>query len=65
MALTWDDFLKFAAVITSLENSIYYFDDTEIEVEEKDRRVAEATQTYQEFFLDAKYSDFIKEVGIS
>ena len=65
MGLTWDDFLKFAAVITSLENSIYYFDDKEIEIEEKYRRVAAAAQAYQEFFLDSKYSDFMKEVGIS
>ena len=65
MALTWDDFLKFAAVITNLENLIYNFDDEEIDVEEKYRRVAAAGQTYHEFFQDAKYSDFIKEVGIS
>ena len=65
MGLTWDDFLKLAAVITNLHDSIYYFDDTEIDIDEKHRRVAAAAQRYKDFFTDLKYSDFMKVVRIS
>ena len=39
MKLTWNDFLELAAVITNLRNSIYNFDDEELEIKEKNRRV--------------------------
>ena len=65
MGLTWDDFLKLAAVITSLHDSIYYFDDTESEIKGKHRRVEAAALTYKDFFQDLKYSDFMKVVRIS
>ena len=65
MELTWDDFLNLAAVITNLHDSIYYFDDTEIDIKEKHRRVAAAAQRYKDFSTDLKNSDFMKVVRIS
>ena len=65
MGLTWDEFLKLATIITNLANSIYYFDHEEIEMKEKNRRVAAAANDYQEFFSDLKYLEFMNEVRIS
>ena len=65
MRLTWDDLLKLTAVITNLALSINYFDDPNIEIKEKHRRVAAAAQRYKDFFEDLKYSDFMKVVRMS
>ena len=65
MGLTWDEFLKLATVITNLDDSIYYFDKEEIDIKEKNRRVAAAAEEYQEFFNDFKYMQFMNEVRIS
>ena len=65
MGLTWEEFLKLATVITNLHDSIYYVDDEEIEIKEKNRRVATAGKDYLEFFNDLKYKHFMEEVRIS
>ena len=65
MGLTWDEFLKLATVITNLADSIYYFDKEEIEIKEKNRKVAAAAKDYLEFFNDLKYMQFMEEVRIS
>ena len=65
MGLTWDEFLKLATVITNLNLSIYYFDKEEIDIKEKNRRVAAAAEEYQEFFNHFKYMQFMNEVRIS
>ena len=65
MVLTWEEFLKLATIITNLKDSIYFFDDQEIEIEEKNRRVAAAAINYKEFFNDLKYLQFMNEVRIS
>ena len=65
MALTWDEFLQLAAIVTNLDNSIYYFEEQEIDIKEKNRRVNAAAKKYQEFFSDLKYIQFMKEVRIS
>ena len=65
MGLTWEEFLQLAAVITNLSDSIYYFDEEEIEIKEKNRRVAAAANEYQEFFSDLKYMKFMEELRTS
>ena len=65
MGLTWDEFLKLATIITNLDDSIYYFDKEEIEIKEKNRRVATAAKNYLEFFNELKYIQFMNEVRIS
>ena len=65
MGLTWDEFLKLATIITNLDDSIYYFDKEEIEIKEKNRRVATAAKNYLEFFNEMKYIHFMNEVRIS
>ena len=65
MGLTWDEFLKLATIITNLNLSIYYFDKEEIDIKERNRRVAAAAKEYQEFFNDLKYMQFMNEVRIS
>ena len=65
MGLTWDEFLKLATVITNLYHSIYYFDKEEIDIIEKNGRVAAAAKDYFEFFNDFKYMQFMNEVRIS
>ena len=65
MGLTWEEFLNLAAIITTLDDSINYIDDEEIEIKEKNRRVAAAAEDYLEFFNDLKYSEFMDEVRIS
>ena len=65
MGLTWEEFLKLASVITNLEDSIYYFDTKEINIEEKNRRVAAAAKNYLEFFTDLKNLQFMNEIRIS
>ena len=65
MVLTWEEFLKLATGISNLRYSIYDFVDNEIEIEEKNRRVAAAAINYKEFFNDLKYLQFMNEVRIS
>ena len=68
MVLTWEEFLQLAAVVSNLDDSIYYFDDEKIEIKEKKRKVAAAAKTYQELFNNFKYMDFMdlmEEVRIS
>ena len=65
MGLTWDEFLKLASIITNLDDSIYYFDSTEIGIKERNRRVSAAAKDYLEFFNDVKYIQFMDEVRIS
>ena len=65
MGLTWEEYLQLAAVITNLIVSIYYFDEEEIEIKEKNRIVAVAAKEYQEFFSDLKYMKFMEELRTS
>ena len=65
MVLTWEEYLQLAAVVTNLNESIYYFDDEKIEIKEKNRRVAAAAKEYHEFFSELKYMQFMEEVRIS
>ena len=65
MVLTWEEYLQLAAVVTNLNESIYYFDDEKIEIKEKNRRVAAAAKKYHEFFNELKYLKFMEEVRIS
>ena len=65
MALTWAEFLQLAAIVTNLRDSIYYFDTKNIDIEEKNRRIAAATINYKEFFNDYKYMQFMAKVRMS
>ena len=62
MRLTWEENLQLAAVITNLTVSISSFDNEEIEITEKNRRVAAAAINYKEFFSVLKYMKFMEEV---
>ena len=62
MGLTWEEYLQLTAVIKNLAVSITYFDKWEIEIREKNRRVATAAQAYQEFFSDSKYTKFMERL---
>lgn len=61
MRLTWEEYLQLAAVITNLKKSINDFDNEEIEITEKNRRVAAAAINYKEFFSVLKYMKFMDE----
>ena len=66
MALTWEEFLQLATVVTYLGDSIWYFkQDAEIDIKEKNRKVTAAAISYREFFNDLKYIKFMDEVRIS
>ena len=65
MGLTWDEYLQLTAVIKNLAVSIAYFDEEEIEIKEKNRKVAVAAREYQEFFSDLKYMNFMEELRTS
>ena len=65
MALTWEEYLQLAAVVTNLDDSIYYFDDEKIEIKEKNRRVTSAAKKYQKLFTNFRYMKFKEEVRIS
>ena len=65
MGLTWEDFLKLAAIISNLRRPIRFFDNKQIGIKEKNRRVAAAAKDYLEFFNDLKYIQFMNEVRIS
>ena len=66
MGLTWEQFLQSATVVTNLKDSIGYFNlDPEIDIKEKNRKVAAAAINYKEFFNDLKYMKFMDEVRIS
>ena len=66
MGLTLEEFLQLATVITNLAISIGNFDlDPEIDIKEKNRKVATAAINYNEFFNDLKYMKFIDEVRFS
>ena len=66
MGLTWEEFLQLAAVLTNLRNSIKNFNlDPQIDIKEKNRRVAAAAFNYQEFFNDLKYIQFMEKIRIS
>ena len=63
MGLTWEEFLQLTAIITNLNDSIYYFGQNRgIEIKEENRRVATAAKEYQELFSDLKYMKFMEEV---
>ena len=47
MGLTWDDFRKLAAVFTNLFDSIRYCQRSKINIKEKHRRIATASQKYK------------------
>ena len=64
MALTWEEYLQLAAVVTNLDDSISYFDDKKIESKEKNRRVAAAAKEYHEFFNELKYMQLRKHLNI-
>ena len=65
MALTWEEYLQLAAVVTNLDDSIRYYRDEKIEIKEKNRRVTAAAQKYQELFNNFKYMELMEEVRIS
>ena len=65
MALTFEEFLQLAAVVTTLEDSIYYSDGYKIDIKAKSRRVAASAKKYQDFFNDLKYMQFMEELRIS
>ena len=65
MKLTWDDFLNLASIVTNLYESICDFNEQEITIQQKNRRVADTANEYRNFFKDSKYFEFIKIVGIS
>ena len=65
MRLTWDDFLKLAAVITNLRNSILDFGFPLSKLVEKRRGILAAVQRYQDFFKDSKYSECMEKIRIS
>ena len=66
MGLTREEFLQLATVITNLKDSIGYFNlDPEIDIKEKNRKVAAAAINYNEFFNDLKYMKFMDEVRFS
>ena len=65
MVLTWEEYLKLAAVIKNLKESIDYFNEEGIEINDKNRKVAEAAKKYQVFFNDFKYIKFMEKVRIS
>ena len=66
MRLTWDDFLKLAAVVKNLNHSIYeYNHNSKINIKKKDQKVAAASKKYKDLFEDLKYSEFMKQVRIS
>ena len=62
MRLTWEEYLQLAAVITNLDVSIRCFNNEEIEITEKNRRIAAAAKEYQEFFSVLKYMKFMEEL---
>ena len=64
MGLTWDEFLKLATVMSNLRKSIANFKNEEIEINEKNRKVAAAANNYEEFFHDLKYMQFMEKVRI-
>ena len=64
MVLTWEEYLQLAAVVTNLDDSLYYFDDEKIEIKEKNRTVAAAAKEYYEFFNELKYMHSMEEVRI-
>ena len=65
MALTWEEYLQLAAVVTNLDDWIIYYGDEKLEIKEKNRRVTAAAQKYQEVFNNYTYMDFTEEVRIS
>ena len=65
MELTWNDFLDLASVIKNLFDSIHDFEDPEIVIVDKHRRVDQAAREYQVFFQDLKYLEFMKKVRLS
>ena len=65
MGLTWDEFLKLASVISNLKIPIANFNNDEIGINEKNRRVAAAAKDYLEFFIDFKFMQFMEEARIS
>ena len=62
MGLTWEEFLKLAAIISNLKKPIV---NDEIGINEKNRLVAAAAINYKKFFNDLKYFEFMDEVRIS
>ena len=63
MGLTWEEFFQLATVVTNLRDSIWFFNlDPEIDIKEKNRKVAAAAINYREFFNDLKYMIFMDEV---
>ena len=65
MGLTCDEFLKLATVISNLKFSILNFNNKQIGIKEKNRKVAAAAKHYLEIFNDLKYMEFMSEVRIS
>ena len=65
MGLTWDEFLMLATVISSLGDSIYSFNKKEMEIKEKNQRIAAAANNYEELFYDLKYMKFMDEIRLS
>ena len=65
MRLTWDEFLKLASALQKFGLSIALFHSEEIDIKEKNRRVAAAAKDYEEFLNDLKYMQFMNAVRIS
>ena len=66
MGLTWEEFLQLAAVLTNLRNSIKNFNlDPQIDIKEKNERIAAAALNYEEFCNDLKYMQFMDNLRIS
>ena len=66
MELTWEEFLQLATVVTTLRDSIGYFNlGPENDIKEEHRKVAAAAINYRQFFNDLKYMIFMDEVRLS
>ena len=61
MGLTLDEFVQLTGVIANLLVSIYSIkgEDNIIEINEKNRRIATAAQSYRKFFSDLRYVKFM------
>ena len=65
MELTWEEFLQLATVVTTLRDSIWYFNlNPENDIIEEHRKVAAAAINYRELFNDLKYMKFMDELRL-
>ena len=64
MKLTWEDFEKYASIVTNLKYSIDYFDAQKNDIKEQNRRVAFAANEYRNLLNDVKFVEFTELVRI-